>query len=294
MASKRIAALRRIVKQKQYAKIDGVLVDLFSASAIVKVYDALSAANKKKLASLPVPKMAKISLSLMKNPGEAWHQESKREYRAKERLARKAGDEGLLDYYSGRVDSHTESALASRAGVKNPGMRRGKPSTRWLSMWYKSHKRRGGTKDYAEGLIGLSNLVAMYREGFTAKQAAYLTSWHSKGGRPNPPKKFHVKKLREFGKLYMVDKKAGHKLAAQIWRGAHLAEGEALAWHRHYKKNPRWRSRKASKQWLARWMKAHAKSAGRAPTAKEVDQSHALYQVGFTADKAAGFTASRF
>ena len=62
----RIAAIRAIVDQKQYAKIDGCMIDLFSASAVVKVYDALNDANKAKYASLTAPRMAQVAFQIMK------------------------------------------------------------------------------------------------------------------------------------------------------------------------------------------------------------------------------------
>ena len=62
----RIVAVRRIVSECQYAKIDGVMVDLFSASAIVKVYDALNDTNKAMFADFPVGKMASIAFKLLK------------------------------------------------------------------------------------------------------------------------------------------------------------------------------------------------------------------------------------
>lgn len=62
----RIAAFRRIVGEKQYAKIDGVAVDLFSASAVVAVYDKLSPENQERFRNLPPAKMASIALKLIK------------------------------------------------------------------------------------------------------------------------------------------------------------------------------------------------------------------------------------
>lgn len=61
----RIDACRRIVERCQYGKIDGVMVDLFTASCIVKVYDALNPGNQKKMRSLPICGMADISLRLL-------------------------------------------------------------------------------------------------------------------------------------------------------------------------------------------------------------------------------------
>jgi hypothetical protein len=62
----KIAAIRRIVTEHQYAKIDGCTVDAFSASAIIQVYDALNEENKAKYASLSIPKMASIAFKLCK------------------------------------------------------------------------------------------------------------------------------------------------------------------------------------------------------------------------------------
>ena len=61
-----ISALRDIVKHKQHAKVNGQRVDLYTASAIITVYDNLSAENQKRLAALPIPRMAAICFKLIK------------------------------------------------------------------------------------------------------------------------------------------------------------------------------------------------------------------------------------
>ena len=61
----RISALRRVVSRGQYAKIDGVMVDTYSASAILSIYNALSPANKAKMESFPVSRMADVSFKLL-------------------------------------------------------------------------------------------------------------------------------------------------------------------------------------------------------------------------------------
>jgi hypothetical protein len=61
----RINAVRQIVTNSQYAKIDGIMLDLFSASAIIKVYDNINEANQIKYRELPVYKMADIAFKLM-------------------------------------------------------------------------------------------------------------------------------------------------------------------------------------------------------------------------------------
>lgn len=64
--AEKIAAIRRIVTEHQYAKIDGVTVDGFSASAIIAVYDALNTDNKARYAALSIPRMASIAFQLVK------------------------------------------------------------------------------------------------------------------------------------------------------------------------------------------------------------------------------------
>ena len=61
----RILAIREVVKECQYAKIDGIMADLYSASAVIKVYDALNETNKQKYRNCTFPKMASIAFKLM-------------------------------------------------------------------------------------------------------------------------------------------------------------------------------------------------------------------------------------
>ena len=60
-----IAKLRTIVASQTAAKVGGVTVDLFSASAAVQVYDALSDANKAHMAGLPIRKMMDIVFKML-------------------------------------------------------------------------------------------------------------------------------------------------------------------------------------------------------------------------------------
>ena len=67
-----IQIARRIVKNQQFEKVKDpvsgkrMALDMFSASAIVKVYDALSDANKAKMVKQPLPKMVDIVFKLMR------------------------------------------------------------------------------------------------------------------------------------------------------------------------------------------------------------------------------------
>jgi len=60
----RIAAIKQVITEGQYAKIDGCMCDLFSASTVIAIYDALNDENKAKFSSLPWPRMATVAFSL--------------------------------------------------------------------------------------------------------------------------------------------------------------------------------------------------------------------------------------
>jgi hypothetical protein len=55
-----IEAIRAIAKGGSYAKVNEVMVDLFSARAIVAVYDALNETNRARLERLPVARVADL------------------------------------------------------------------------------------------------------------------------------------------------------------------------------------------------------------------------------------------
>ena len=65
-AAERIAAFRDIVTNKQYAKIDGTMIDLFTASLVVQVYDALNDENKQKLMTFPAARVSAICYQITK------------------------------------------------------------------------------------------------------------------------------------------------------------------------------------------------------------------------------------
>ena len=56
----RIDACKQIVADGQMGKIDGYAIDLFSASAVVKVYDNCNDASRMKLDKLPLPRLVRV------------------------------------------------------------------------------------------------------------------------------------------------------------------------------------------------------------------------------------------
>lgn len=61
-----IAIARRIVANKQYKEVDGVLLDLTTANLMVQVYDALSKKAQDKFDTLSVERAASICWKLVK------------------------------------------------------------------------------------------------------------------------------------------------------------------------------------------------------------------------------------
>lgn len=61
-----LRALRGIVEHKQHGHVQGVTVDLFTASAILAVHDALNPANQQKLLKMPPLQMANVAFKLVK------------------------------------------------------------------------------------------------------------------------------------------------------------------------------------------------------------------------------------
>lgn len=61
-----IDQLRDIVKNKQAKKVNGVMVDMFTASAITQIYDKVNDQNKKRMDGMTVPALADIAYKMMK------------------------------------------------------------------------------------------------------------------------------------------------------------------------------------------------------------------------------------
>lgn len=72
--SERILAIRRVVAEGQYAKVDGCMIDLFTAGAIVRVFDSISIEHQLKFSSKKAAEMGIIAFRVI---AEAEHFASK-------------------------------------------------------------------------------------------------------------------------------------------------------------------------------------------------------------------------
>jgi hypothetical protein len=61
--SARYAAAQRIVQNSQHEEVEGVILDLFTASAMVAVYQALSPSAQALFDDIPFEKLAAFCLS---------------------------------------------------------------------------------------------------------------------------------------------------------------------------------------------------------------------------------------
>lgn len=59
-----IDKIRQVVTERQYNRVNGVLVDLFTASIVVQIYDALNPENQAKLGAMEVKKICSICMKL--------------------------------------------------------------------------------------------------------------------------------------------------------------------------------------------------------------------------------------
>ena len=60
-----IDKVKEIASKKKAMKIDGVMVDSFTASAISQIYDKVNDANKKKMEKLPITNLANLAFKMM-------------------------------------------------------------------------------------------------------------------------------------------------------------------------------------------------------------------------------------
>jgi hypothetical protein len=60
-----IDKVRWVVENKQYNRVNGLLMDMMTASIIIQVYDALNDANKIKFAAMTVRRMADTAFKLV-------------------------------------------------------------------------------------------------------------------------------------------------------------------------------------------------------------------------------------
>ena len=67
MGEEGLAEMRKIVASCTASKINECFIDMWSASAVVKVYDAVNEKNKARLLALPVARVCQIAMQVLAN-----------------------------------------------------------------------------------------------------------------------------------------------------------------------------------------------------------------------------------
>ena len=62
-----LAEMRKIVASCTASKVNECFIDMWSASAVVKVYDAVNEKNKARLLALPVARVCQIAMQVLDN-----------------------------------------------------------------------------------------------------------------------------------------------------------------------------------------------------------------------------------
>jgi len=60
----KIDLCREVISKSSAKRLDGILIDLVTARAIVTVYEALNESNKGKYVEMPIDKMARLAFKL--------------------------------------------------------------------------------------------------------------------------------------------------------------------------------------------------------------------------------------
>ncbi len=134
-------AVAKIVDEKQMGKVDGKPVDLYSASAIKKVADALTDANKEKFLNLPAVKMAKVAFQMLES----------RKRRMQEKLTGPARTEAVKKFLSKLANKISEKAPDVHARDSfDPRSKMYPDAVHHVALYDKKTARNLGTVDIKE------------------------------------------------------------------------------------------------------------------------------------------------
>ena len=200
-----ISQLRDIVKRKQNKKIKDPIsgkmmrVDLYSASAITKVYDAINKSNKDKFGKLSLPKMVNVAFSVMKK-------ESVNEAKYYNKA------DALTAYFKGKIDAKELDKIA-RNDFKS-GIATKKELSNFLSNKFTQDvmsdtygipagtlvKRVRGLMKFAEGVTEDKNQITQLKKQVGNKEIKFydaLSKLEKKMGKKKY-RDFLVKSLKDF------------------------------------------------------------------------------------------------
>jgi hypothetical protein len=177
--SKTIAKVKEIVDKQQAMKIDGIMVDMFTASAISQIYNKVNDANKAKMDKLKITKLADIAMKLMSKREQFGLEEEVElvEYVGNDKLVKIFDKIKILDKIKIKHDSTLEKGtdfieyvVKQKSTLRNGNEKitlalRGSPTSakRYL------YKRKSGKVSFAVGDMAAS--IVDIKEGISESSA---------------------------------------------------------------------------------------------------------------------------
>ena len=159
-----IDQVKDIVAKKQAKKISGVMVDMFTASAISQIYDKVNDANKAKLDKLPITKLADVAMKMMK----------------RESVELDENKSLIKDYEKYMSQGNKKDHNAIDYLMSMPKYKR--MSKDQMAKMIGDHKRKGIFKEEVEVEESLSAAIKKKMDKDAKKQADAMAKVKAKGG----------------------------------------------------------------------------------------------------------------
>ena len=160
-ASKTIDAMKQIVDKKQAMKIDGVMVDMFTASAVTQIYDKVNDANKAKMDKMKATQLASVAMKMLKKEGV-------------ENLEEMKNTHALIDTADGNkvvaMASSEQGVKQSKASAERPPMSVKDKNTLKIVKLKKAASQKASERMIGYPLKESADTLEDVTEGFSPKE----------------------------------------------------------------------------------------------------------------------------
>ena len=209
-------AIQKIVSDKGAAKVGGVMLDMFTASVIVKAYDAVNDNNKKKMEASNIQTLVKLAQKVMGMKEETVH-EMNTKMPEKVRTQILTHMNRLMDLPYGspafKKEKKEMEALQKKYAIKKEGFSSDAQRKAAFANGYKeTDKKKKKEEEVTEGKMG--DLFLDIQQGMTAKDIA-----------KNYP--VSLQQAKEFLKDYYSQKKKPLKMG-EVTEGKYLKYSNLL------------------------------------------------------------------
>ena len=216
-----IDKVKEIASKKQAMKIDGVMVDSFTASAISQIYDKVNDANKKKMDKLPITKLANLAMKMMQKNDYVPEEVELDEAKYTRKLMK---NKSIVDYVKKQQEKNRKDV--AKFGNKKVGAYGNEPRFDSGAGW----------NDMAADEIKLSSMSLNKRKSFDS-EAEYEAIARKLGLDKFEPKLEEVEESYELGtneyRDHALDTTPGQSLtwgSANAYKQASMKEALAKVW----------------------------------------------------------------